>query len=59
MSRIARPDRKVVAGGFAGAVVVVAVWCLRTFAAFEMPPEIAAALTTVVAGLVAYFVPNA
>lgn len=40
--------RKVAAGGIAGAVTTVIVWALSEFGV-EMPPEVAAALTTLLA----------
>ncbi len=52
------PERKIVAGGFAGAVTAVLVWSLSEFAAVKVPGEIAAALTTIITAVVAYLVPN-
>lgn len=54
----ARPTNKVVATGLAGAITTIIVWILNTFVLPEpMPAEVVAALTTIIAVLVAYFVP--
>lgn len=55
----AMPQRKVVAGGLAGSIVSLALWCLSEFAGVVMPGEQAAALTTIVSFGLAYLVPNA
>jgi hypothetical protein len=54
-----KPNRKVVAGGLAGAVTSILVWLAPSlFPNMEIPPEIAASITTVVFAAVSYFVPN-
>lgn len=54
-----KPNRKVVAGGLAGALTAVLVWLVPMFFPdFIVPPEIAAAITTINTALVSYFVPN-
>ncbi len=58
----ATPIRKVTAGGIAGAVTTIAVWALNAYvlpAQKPLPPEIAAAVTTVLSFMVAYMVPPA
>jgi fluoride ion exporter CrcB/FEX len=56
------PTRKVIAGSFAGAVTTIGVFLLNTYL---LPPdkpltaEIAAAITTVLATVIAYVVPPA
>ena len=56
------PTRKVIAGGFAGAVATIGVFLLNTYV---LPPdkpltaEIAAAITTVLSAVIAYVVPPA
>jgi hypothetical protein len=56
------PTRKVLAGGFAGAVATIGVWLLNTYV---LPPdkpltaEIATAITTVLSAVISYFVPPA
>lgn len=53
-----RPTNKVVATGLAGAITTIIVWFLNTYVLPEpMPAEVVAALTTVIAVLVAYLVP--
>ena len=54
------PIRKVTAAGIAGVLVTIILWLLSAFAPeLEIPEEVAAALTTVIAFIVAYFVPPA
>lgn len=53
-----KPDRKVAAGGFAGAVTAVLVWVAAEFGQVTIPGEIAAAIATIISTAVAYFVPN-
>ncbi len=56
------PTRKVLAGGFAGAIATIGVFLLNTYV---LPPdkpltaEIAAAITTVLSGLISYITPPA
>lgn len=54
---IAKPNKKVQAGGMAGALTTLIVGVAR-MAGVEVPAEVAAAATTLVFGLVAYFVPE-
>lgn len=49
----AAPSRKVVASGMAGALVLVVVWVVGLFG-LDVPPEVAAAATVVVAGVAGY-----
>ena len=49
----AAPTRKVVASGVAGALVLVVVWVVGLFG-LDVPPEVAAAATVVVAGVAGY-----
>lgn len=54
----ARPTNRVVAAGLTGAITTIIVWILNIFVLPEpMPAEVVAALTTIIAVLVAYFVP--
>lgn len=55
----AMPQRKVMAGGLAGAFVMVVVWALGEFAEILVPGEIAVAMSTVVSFALSYLVPNA
>jgi hypothetical protein len=52
-----RPKRKVTVGAFTGAVIVVLVWALKTFAKIEVTSEVAAALTTVLSFGSSYLTP--
>jgi hypothetical protein len=55
------PTRKVAAGGIAGAVVAILLYVLQLTLKEKLPPippEVAAALTTIVAGAIAYIVPH-
>ena len=53
----AAPTRKVVAGGIAGSISIILVWALNAtlFKGNPMPAEVAAALTTVLSSVAAYF----
>jgi hypothetical protein len=52
------PQRKIVAGGFAGAVSTIAVWALEQGTGISVPAEIALAINTVFVFGVQYFIPN-
>lgn len=51
-------DRKVGAGGLAGALSVIVVWSVGEFGKVEVPPEIASAFTVVMSFAVSFLVPN-
>jgi lipopolysaccharide export LptBFGC system permease protein LptF len=46
---------KVKASGLAGIIVTVIVWALGSFLGIEVPPEVAAALVTVITFIVGFF----
>lgn len=52
------PNRKVMAGGLAGALTTIATWAADAFGGVKVPGEVAAAITTVIAFAVSYFVPD-
>jgi len=52
------PQRKVVAGGVAGAVSTIAVWAVEQFGGITIPADIALATYTVVLFAIQYYVPN-
>lgn len=52
------PQRKIVAGGLAGAVSAIAVWTLEQVTGITVPAEIALAINTVFVFVVQYFIPN-
>lgn len=52
------PERKVTAGGLAGAVTVILAWVLEEFAGVTLPPAVVAAGTTALMFATSYFVPN-
>jgi hypothetical protein len=52
------PTRKVGSGVDAGAVVTILVWIIDATTGVEMPPEVAAALVTVITLVTSYFVPE-
>jgi hypothetical protein len=58
-ARPRKPVSKVAASGAAGAAVSVLVWILRQVMAVEIPPDIAAALITLLMFAVGYAVPLA
>ena len=47
-------EKKVAAGGFAGALSILPVWALHGGLGMDVPPEVASALTTVISVGVAY-----
>jgi hypothetical protein len=58
----AAPTRKVIAGGVAGAIAVIAVFALNTYvlpADKPLTADIAVAVTTVLSFLISYLVPPA
>mgnify|MGYP001607145693 CR=1 FL=1 len=52
------PNRKVGAGGLAGALSIVLVWILGQMG-YSLPPEVSSGLTTIVTFITSYFVRNA
>lgn len=52
------PDRKVTAGGLAGALAVIVAWAVEEFGGVTLPPAIVAAGTTVLTFGTSYFVRN-
>jgi hypothetical protein len=56
-ARPLKPVSKVAVSGAAGAAVSVLVWILRQFMAVDIPPDIAAALITLLMFAVGYAVP--
>jgi hypothetical protein len=50
------PTQKVTTAGAAGALVTIVVWLVGAFTSVEVPGEVAAALTTIVAFAAAYLV---
>ena len=53
------PQRKVAAGGIAGALSSIIIWAMKEYGGVEVPAEIAVAITTLVVFGLQYFVPNA
>ena len=49
------PNRKVGAGGLAGALSIVLVWLLSQMG-YSLPPEVSSGLTTIVTFITSYFV---
>jgi putative flippase GtrA len=54
----AAPRPKVAAAGIAGAITTIVIWILNSLLGVEVPPEVAAAITTVLAFLAGYFTPQ-
>lgn len=52
------PNRKVTAAGLAGALTTVLAWLLAATTKVEVPPEVAAAITTILTVGTAYLVPE-
>ena len=51
-------DQSTVAGGIAGAVVVVLVWLVKALAQLDVPLEVSMALVVIIQGAVTHFCPN-
>ena len=51
------PEKKVTAATLTGAIATIAVWVLH-LAKVDIPPEVAAAITTVVAAVAGYMAPH-
>jgi putative flippase GtrA len=54
----AAPRPKVAAAGIAGAATTILIWILNSLLGVEVPPEVAAALATILAFLAGYFTPQ-
>lgn len=52
------PNRKVVVGAAAGALMTIVAWVSKAFAGVDIPAEVALAGSTVIVFFVQYFVPN-
>lgn len=50
------PDRKVGSGFLAGAAVTIIVWLVEAFTDVDVPPEVAAALVTIISFAAGYYV---
>ncbi len=57
MNKEKLPNKKVAATGISGGVSVIVIWIIGLFGII-VPPEIAAAFTVVVGGLVGYWTPE-
>lgn len=55
----ATPQRKVVAGGVAGALSAIAVWACEQFGGIKIPADIALSVYTVLLFGIQYLLPNA
>jgi len=53
------PNRKVVIGAAAGALMTIVAWCTKAFSGVEIPAEVALAGSTIIVFFLQYFVPNA
>ncbi len=51
-------DRKVAAGGFAGAFATIGLWVLREYVGVDPPPEVASAIATVIIVAIGWVVPS-
>lgn len=51
------PIAKVANPIYVGAIASIAVWALQTYAHTQIPPEVAIAMVTVLAGIVGYATP--
>jgi hypothetical protein len=51
------PEKKVTAAALAGAIATILVWILHV-AGVDIPPEVSAALTTVLAAVAGYLAPH-
>lgn len=52
------PRAKVIAGTLGGAASTIFLWLLSYYGGIDLPPEVAAAVTTIIAAIVAYLVPE-
>jgi hypothetical protein len=53
-----KPDRRVVNGGFGGAVAAVVLWILDSGFGVDMPAGIVSAITVIITTSVAYLIPD-
>lgn len=52
------PSTKISAASIGGALTAIVLWGVNHFTGVDVPPEVAAAITTVVAFLLGYFIPE-
>jgi hypothetical protein len=55
----AAPTNKVLAGAFVGAVTTVILWAIEEFTPIKMPSNIGAAISTILAFVASYIIPEA
>jgi hypothetical protein len=51
MADISSSSNVVSGGGIAGAIATIAVWGVKVYFKFDIPPEIVAAMTTILIGV--------
>lgn len=49
------PNRKVMAGGLAGALTIILIWAVQSFSTVVVPGEVGSAITAVLSFIVSYF----
>jgi hypothetical protein len=54
-----KPTRKVAYGAIAGALSLIVVWLVNTYATKQIPTEIGMAITTVITAVLQYVIPDA
>ena len=51
-------SKSMLVGGFAGAIVIVLAWSVKTFAQIDIPAEVAAAVGVIIQGLAHEYFPE-
>lgn len=51
-------SNKAIGAGLAGGITIILVWALHQWGSIDVPPEVASAFTTVIAGGAAWLTPH-
>lgn len=54
----ATDSNKAIGAGLAGALTIVIVWAVHQWGSIDVPPEVASAFTTIIAGAATWIVPH-
>ena len=52
------PNAKIVSVALGGAAATILIWVIKTYGKVDLPPEVAAAVTTIIVSILGWAVPN-